>query len=73
MRLKMTFPVMHLVLEDRSDQRVEPGTAVEGSDQPFDHRLIDAGAHDDVLDDQIAVWECGVRVCALILHSCRSA
>ena len=58
----MTLPVMHLVLEDRSDQRVEPGAAVEGSHQPFDHRLVDAGARDDVRDDQIAAWCAGLRV-----------
>jgi hypothetical protein len=50
---EMTLPVMHLVLEDWADQRVEPGAAVEGAHQPFDHRLVDAGPLDDVCDNQI--------------------
>jgi hypothetical protein len=52
-RGRVAFPVLDLALEDGADQRIEPGAAVEGSHQPFDHRLVDAGPRDDVLDDQI--------------------
>ena len=58
----MSFPVMHLVLEDGSDQRVEPGAAVEGPHQPFNHCLIDAGSGDDILDDPIAILDASLRI-----------
>jgi hypothetical protein len=50
---------MHPTLEDRSDKRIEAGTAVEGAHQLLDHHFVDAAALDDILDDQIADWDIG--------------
>jgi hypothetical protein len=60
----MAFPIVHLVFEDRTSQRVEPDAAVEGAHQPFDHRFVNAGPRDDLGDDQIAAWQGGLHVWA---------
>jgi hypothetical protein len=37
---------------------------IEGAHQPFDHRLIDTGARDDVLDDQVTICCAGFGLLA---------
>jgi len=69
----MSFPVVHLVLEDRSDQRVKSGAAVKGSHQPVDHRLVDAGSGGDVRDDPIAILVAGLRLHARLHPSKKPA
>ena len=53
----VVVPVLHFALEDRADQRVEAGAGVERAHKTLDHGFIDAGAFDDVADDdQITAW-----------------
>jgi hypothetical protein len=48
---QVDLPVMHLSLEDRADQRVKTGTAVEGACEPLDHRFVDPGPRNNISDD----------------------
>lgn len=50
----MRLPVMNPLLEDWADKGIMAGAGIKASHQPVDHRLVDTGASDDVIDDGIA-------------------
>jgi hypothetical protein len=43
-----------MACEDRPDQRIALRPLVKAPHQPIDHRLVDAGARDDLGDEEIA-------------------
>lgn len=64
---------MHLPLEYRSDERIMAGASVKCAHQRLDHRFVDPGARDDILNDLIAIVGHAGLCVHVHIHSRRKA
>ena len=60
----MIFPIRDMPREDGTDQRIALRPLIEVTHQPIDHRFVDAGAANDIGDQEIAAGLGVLVICA---------